>query len=254
MIVSLIQSSVTEDKLENLARAEALSERSDGADFIMLPEMFCCPYDAASFVKNAEPFGERVTEALSGIAAKRNAVLIGGSMPESDGGRIYNTCFVFGKDGGLIARHRKAHLFDINVEGGQSFRESDTLSAGGSATVFPTPFGKAGVCVCFDVRFSSFVNDMRADMLFVPAAFNMTTGPMHWELLFRARAVDSQMFAFGCAPSRNTDASYVSYANSIAVDPWGRVIANAGINETVVNVAVDPAETARARAQIPIGN
>lgn len=254
MIVSLIQSSVVDDKRENLARAEALSERADGADFIVLPEMFLCPYDTASFVKNAEPFGCEATETLSRIAARRNAILIGGSMPEADGGRIYNTSFVFGKSGEPIARHRKAHLFDVNVEGGQKFRESETLSAGEAATVFDTPFGRAGVCVCFDIRFSNFVNDMRADMLFVPAAFNMTTGPLHWELLFRARAVDSQMFAFGCAPARNSSASYVSYANSIAVDPWGRVIANAGTEETVLNVTVDPDETKRARTQIPIGN
>ncbi|MCR5611886.1 MAG: carbon-nitrogen hydrolase family protein [Clostridiales bacterium] len=254
MIVSLMQTSVSDDKRENLARAEALSKRADGADIIMLPEMFCCPYSSDSFVKNAEPYGGRVTETLSAIAAKRNAIVIGGSMPEADGGRIYNTSFVFGKSGELIAKHRKAHLFDINVEGGQRFFESETLSAGDSATVFDTPFGRAGVCVCFDIRFSDFVNGMKADMLFVPAAFNMTTGPMHWELLFRARAVDSQMFAFGCAPARNEKASYVSYANSIAVDPWGRVIARAGTGETVLNVAVDPEETKRARAQIPIGN
>lgn len=243
---------VTDSKAENLARAEALSERAEGADIIMLPEMFCCPYEPASFVKNAEPFGGAAAETLSRIALKRNAIVIGGSMPEADGGRIFNTSFVFGRSGEPIARHRKAHLFDINVEGGQRFFESETLSAGDRATVFETPFGKAGVCVCFDIRFSDFVNGMGADFLFVPAAFNMTTGPMHWELLFRARAVDNQAFAFGCAPARDTSASYVSYANSIAVDPWGRVIARAGTEETVVNVTVDPEEIKRARTQIPI--
>ena len=252
MIVSLIQMKVGEDKRANLAHAAELAKRAKGSDIIMLPEMFCCPYDNAAFVKNAEPYGEAVTDALREIAVGTGSILIGGSMPESEDGRIYNTSFVFGADGGLVARHRKAHLFDIDVKGGQRFFESETLTKGEGATVFETPFGRAGLAVCFDIRFSDFINSMKADLIFVPAAFNMTTGPMHWELLFRARAVDDQAFAFGCAPARNERASYISYANSIAVDPWGRVIASAGTGETVLTVDIDTREIKRVREQIPI--
>ena len=252
MRVSLIQMKTVGDKGENLARALALSKRAEGADMIMLPEMFCCPYDNRAFIENAEEYGGRVTDALREMAISSGAIVIGGSMPELDGGRIYNTSFVFKGGGELIARHRKAHLFDIDVKGGQRFFESETLSQGEEATVFGTEFGRIGLAICFDIRFSTFINSMRPDLLAVPAAFNMTTGPMHWELLFRARAVDSQCFAFGCAPARDAGASYVSYAHSIAVDPWGRVIADAGTEETVLTVEADTDIIRSAREQIPL--
>ena len=254
MRISLIQMNVAEDKSENLSHAEELILKAAGSDVIMLPEMFCCPYESASFIKNAEEEGGPVTKMLSEAARRANAYIIGGSMPEADCGRIYNTCFVYAPDGSRAARHRKAHMFDINVEGGQSFRESDTLSAGDSMTRFSTPWGVFGVCVCFDIRFHKFISEAEGmDYLAVPAAFNMTTGPLHWELLFRARAVDEQAFTFGCAPARNEHGSYVSYANSIAVSPWGRVIARSGTGEEIITLEIDPSEVRSARRQIPIG-
>lgn len=254
MKVSLIQMNVSADKAANTEHARELVRSCRGADVIILPEMFCCPYEAASFVENAEPEGGAVTRMLAAAAAQAGAYLIGGSMPERDNGRIYNTCFVYDPEGRLAAKHRKAHMFDIDVEGGQRFFESDTLSPGGRATAFKTPWGVFGLCICFDIRFAEFVGSMRGmDFLAVPAAFNMTTGPLHWELLFRARAVDEQVFTFGCAPARDERGPYVSYANSIAVSPWGRVIACAGAEETVLTVEVDPEEVRAVRRQIPIG-
>lgn len=255
MKISLIQMNVTADKQKNLAHAGELVRSARGADVIMLPEMFCCPYAPRSFVENAEPEGGRVTNALSLMAKDAGAYLIGGSMPESENGRIFNTCFVYAPDGSLAARHRKAHMFDIDVAGGQRFFESETLTPGAGTTVFDTPWGRFGVCICFDIRFPDFIRKMRGiDYLAVPAAFNMTTGPLHWELLFRARAVDNQVFTFGCAPARDEKSAYVSYANSIAVSPWGRVTARAGSEESVLTVEADPGEVRSAREQIPIGN
>lgn len=254
MKVSLIQMSVAPDKAVSLRHAGELVKSAACADIIMLPEMFCCPYSTESFRRNAEPVGGPVTQALLDFARETGAVVIGGSFPESDGGRIYNTCLVTDA-GGIIARHRKAHLFDIDVRGGQRFRESDTFTAGSGPTVFSSPAGKSGVCVCFDVRFPEFICKMRGvNALFVPAAFNMTTGPLHWELLFRARAVDLQAFTFGCAPARDERGPYVSYGNSIAVSPWGRVIARAGAGEEVLTVEFDPKEALSVRRQIPVGN
>lgn len=255
--VALCQMQVGNSVVENLKRAsELISAASESAAVVMLPEMFCCPYSNADFVRNREPFGERITKTLAETAAKAGVILIGGSFPEEDNGKIYNTCPVFDGSGRLIAKHRKVHLFDIDIEGGQRFFESDTFSAGRDATVFDTPFGRFGVCICFDIRFPKLFERMTAEgarAVFVPAAFNMTMGPLHWELLFRARAVDNQVFMFGCAPARDTDADYVSYANSVAVDPWGRVLLNAGIDEAINIVSADIAETTRVRRQIPLG-
>ena len=114
-------------------------------------------------------------------------------MPEKDAeGNVYNTSYIFDREGKQIGKHRKVYLFDIDVKGGQTFKESDTLTAGDSDTVFDTEFGKIGVMLCFDIRFPELsrmmVND-GAKVIFVPAAFNMTTGPAHWELSFRTRAL-----------------------------------------------------------------
>lgn len=255
MKTSMIQMRVSKDKSENIARAAELIRSCRGADVIMLPEMFLCPYSPASFVENAEPADGAAAKMLSRAALETGAYIVGGSTPEAEGGRIYNTCLVFSPEGKLIAKHRKAHLFDVNVKDGQKFTESETLSAGGGATVFETPFGRFGVCICFDIRFPEFIASMHGiDALFVPAAFNMTTGPLHWELLFRARAVDGQFFTFGCAPARDETAPYVSYANSICVSPWGRVLARADEKERMIAVDADLSEVRAAREQIPIGN
>ena len=152
-------------------------------------------------------------------------------MPERDDTRIYNTSFVFDPTGTCVARHRKMHLFDIDVRGGQRFFESETFTAGDSVTVFDTPFGKLGLCICFDMRFPELARCMAlsgAQAIVAPAAFNMTTGPAHWELLFRQRAVDNQLFTLGVAPARDAAGPYVSYGNSLVCSPWGDVMARAG--------------------------
>ncbi len=254
MDIALIQMKISDDRSANLRRASELVRRADGADVIMLPEMFCCPYSPRAFVREAEAEGGEVTDALAEMARSAGAYLIGGSMPEREDGRIYNTCFVFDPSGKRIARHRKVHLLDVDIEGGQRYRESAVLSAGEGTTVFDTPFGRFGVAICFDIRFPAFIHSMPdMDFLAVPAAFNMTTGPLHWELLFRARAVDEQIYTFGCAPARDENARYVSYANSIAVDPWGRVLARAGAEETVLFAEADRETALSVRRQIPVG-
>lgn len=122
---------------------------------------------------------------------------MGGSFPEKDEeGRIYNSSFIFAPDGTEIGNHRKVHLFDINVPGGQQFMESKTFTAGSKITVVDTEFGKLGIAICFDIRFPELSRAMAlegARAIIVPAAFNDTTGPAHWEIHFRSRAVDNQI-------------------------------------------------------------
>ena len=125
-----------------------------GADMLCLPEMFCCPYDTACFPRYAQPAGGPAWQRCSELARTYGLYLSAGSMPErGEDGRIYNTAYVFDRAGRQIARHRKMHLFDIDVKGGQRFRESDTLTPGREVTVFDTEFGPVGLCVCYDFRF-----------------------------------------------------------------------------------------------------
>lgn len=257
MKIAIIQMKNTEDKIYNLNHAkELVSEASDkGANIAILPEMFCCEYRNEAFIKNAEPAGELIWQSLSEMAAQNSIYLVGGSMPEAEGEKIYNTSFVFDKSGKQIARHRKMHLFDIEVEGGQKFCESDTFSAGNEVTVFDTEFGKMGLIICFDIRFpelSRLTALEGANIIFCPAAFNMTTGPAHWELLFRSRACENQLFFCGCAPARNIDGRYVSYANSIVTDPWGAIAALAGASEEIMLCDIDLDMLRSIRRQLPL--
>ena len=194
MKLAQIQMHVTADKTANLHHAEELLRSVRGADMAILPEMFCCPYDNSCFRAYGEPAGGAAYQMLSRTARELGLWLVGGSLPELEAGRVYNTSFVFDPQGVCVARHRKMHLFDIDVEGGQRFRESDTLSPGNDVTLFDTPWGRMGLCICFDLRFEELCRVMAlegARVLLAPAAFNMTTGPAHWELLLRQRAVDT---------------------------------------------------------------
>ena len=242
MKLAQIQMHVTADKAANLRHAEDLLRSVRGADMAILPEMFCCPYDNACFRAYGEPEGGPAYQMLSRTARELNLWLVGGSLPELDGDKIYNTAYVFDPTGTCVARHRKMHLFDIDVQGGQSFRESATLSPGNDITLFDTPYGRIGLCICFDLRFEELCRLMAlegARVLLAPAAFNMTTGPAHWELLLRQRAVDNQCFTVGAAPARDEAASYVAWGHSLVCDPWGTVLHECGSGEeTAVSLGI----------------
>lgn len=257
MRAALIQMPVTADKEANLSRAckDLREAKARGADIGVLPEMFCCPYDNSCFRAYGEEEGGPAQRTLSALAAELGMYIVAGSLPELEEGRVYNTSYVYDRHGLQLARHRKAHLFDIDVKGGQRFRESDVLSPGNEITTFETEFGTMGLCICFDLRFEELARCMclrGADCLFVPAAFNMTTGPAHWELLFRQRAVDNQCFTVGVSPARDERASYIAYGNSIAADPWGTVLCRAGAGAEILYADLDLNHLEAVREQLPV--
>ena len=143
MRVALIQMPVVHNKQANLDTAgqKIREAAAQGVDFAVLPEMFCCPYGNEHFAAYGESEGGPAQQMLSALAAELGIYIVGGSLPELVEEKIFNTCYVYGRQGQLLAKHRKMHLFDINVEGGQRFMESDTLSPGNSITTFETEFG-----------------------------------------------------------------------------------------------------------------
>ena len=256
--IAAIQMSTVADKMENVRTVKAYLEKikDENPDFVILPEMFCCPYQTENFPIYAEKEGGPVWQQLSGYAKQYGIYLIGGSMPEKDAeGNVYNTSYIFDREGKQIGKHRKVHLFDIDIKGGQAFKESDTLTAGDSDTVFDTEFGKIGVMLCFDIRFPELsrmmVND-GAKVIFVPAAFNMTTGPAHWELSFRTRALDNQIYMVGCAPARDVSAGYISWGHSIVTDPWGRVIDMLDEKKGILLAELDMDYEEQVREELPL--
>ena len=256
--IAAIQMPTVADKMENVRTVKAYLEKikDENPDFVILPEMFCCPYQTENFPIYAEKEGGPVWQQLSGYAKQYGIYLIGGSMPEKDAeGNVYNTSYIFDREGKQIGKHRKVHLFDIDIKGGQTFKESDTLTAGDSDTVFDTEFGKIGVMLCFDIRFPELsrmmVND-GAKVIFVPAAFNMTTGPAHWELSFRTRALDNQIYMVGCAPARDVSAGYISWGHSIVTDPWGRVIDMLDEKKGILLAELDMDYEEQVREELPL--
>eukprot|EP00076_Gallus_gallus_P008817 XP_004938306.3 omega-amidase NIT2 isoform X2 [Gallus gallus] len=230
--LALIQLHVSAVKSDNLQRACGLIREASakGAKVVALPECFNSPYGTQYFKEYAEKIPGESTQKLSAVAKECSIYLVGGSIPEEDGGKLYNTCTVFGPDGAILAKHRKIHLFDINVPGKIQFKESETLSPGDSFSMF----------------------DTRCQLLIYPGAFNMTTGPAHWELLQRGRAVDNQVYVATVSPARDEKASYVAWGHSTVVNPWGEVIAKAGAEETVIYTDIDLKKLAEIRQQIPI--
>ncbi len=241
MKLALIQMSKSEDSGQNLKMAvEVIGQAaSNGADMAVLPEMFLCPYKASKFPFYAQESGGSNWKALSQAARDNHIYLVAGSMPELEISRdccqhverIYNTSYVFDPNGKEIARHRKVHLFDCDLPQVR-FHESDSLSAGCRITVFDTEFGRVGLMICFDIRFPEMARlmaDMGAGLIIVPAAFNMTSGPKWWDLMFRSRAVDNQLYMAGCSPARDQSASYVAWGHSLVADPTGEILA--GLDE-----------------------
>ncbi|EYU21336.1 hypothetical protein MIMGU_mgv1a019804mg, partial [Erythranthe guttata] len=213
--IGLCQLSVTPEKAINVdnARRSIQFASKRGAALVVLPiflllqalrtvnsyswkEMWNCPYSTDYFERFAEKFDEKDSTAsslkmLSEVACEERITIVGGSIPEwSSGGKLYNTCFVFGPNGDLLAKHRKMHLFDINAPGDISFNESDTFSAGSSPTIVDTHVGRIGIGICHDIRFPELAMLYRArgaHLICYPGAFNMSTGEALWELEQRAR-------------------------------------------------------------------
>ncbi|KAM8974966.1 omega-amidase NIT2 [Pelodytes ibericus] len=255
--LALVQLHVSSDKSDNLKKACRLIKDAarGGAQIVSLPECFNSPYGTKYFPEYAEKIPGESTQMLSQVAKECGIYVIGGSIPEEDAGKLYNTCAVFGPDGELLVKHRKIHLFDIDVPGKICFQESETLSPGDNFTVFETPFCKIGVGICYDIRFAELAQiytKRGCQLLVYPGAFNMTTGPAHWELLQRARALDNQVYVATVSPARDEKASYVAWGHSTVVSPWGEVVVKAEADETTISTDIDLQYLAGIRQQIPI--
>jgi len=255
--IGLCQIKVTLNKGQNLDNAEAMivQAKRRGAQMAILPEMFTCPFEPRLFKEFAEPLGTGPTCKKMGALAKRLKIfIVAGSFPERSGRKIFNTSPVFSPAGRLIARHRKIHLFDAALKK-ISITESKTLSPGGQATVFSTPFGKFGLIICFDLRFPSLFKIMRPRRLvgvIAPAAFTVPTGRAHWDSLLKIRAVDNQIYLAAVSPARNTTAPFPVYGFSRAVDPWGKTVAGTRTRSSLVMAVLSAARIREGRGRLPL--
>ena len=257
--LGICQMAVTSNKALNISKAKAMIEAAAVAEcqVAILPEMFNCPYVAELFSGYAESYPDGDTlNMLRQTAKEAKIVVVGGSLPERDEyNNVYNTSFIFDNDGVLLGRHRKMHLFDVDIKGGTVFKESSILTAGQEMTVVKTGGLALGVAICYDVRFPELSRIMTlagAQLLIFPAVFGWTTGPVHWELLMRSRAVDNQVFVVGATPANSLDSQSQAYGHSIIVDPWGNILAMAGTEETMMTVEIDINMLDTVRQELPL--
>ena len=256
------------DKAANLSRARSkvLEASKTGANLIVLPECFNSPYGCQYFPSYAEtllpspPTEEQSPSyhALSSIAQETKSYLLGGSIPEyvPSTEKYYNTSLLFSPEGALLATHRKVHLFDINIPGKITFRESDVLSPGNKLTIVDIPpYGKIALAICYDIRFPELATIAARNSCFLllyPGAFNLTTGALHWSLQARARAMDNQVYVALCSPARDMKATYNAWGHSMVVDPNAKVMVEAGEAEEIVYADLQQGTIEETRKGIPL--
>lgn len=265
MRVALVQLTVSDQPEENLgqSRAWVRTAAAGGAGFVLTPEVTnCLSSDRAH--QRAVLHHEEDDPTLAALRGEAVALgiwlLIGslGVLTHDADGRFANRSFLIGPDGAIVARYDKIHMFDVNVSETEVYRESAGYRPGNRAVVAQTPLGAIGLSVCYDLRFPQLYRALAkggAQILTVPAAFNPITGVAHWEVLLRARAIETGCYVLapaqtGTHPSKNGGARK-SYGHSLVVAPWGEVLADAGTEPGVVFAEIDLAEVDRARARVP---
>jgi omega-amidase len=255
--LALVQLAVGTSKADNLRRAANFISKAakNGANIVALPECCNSPYGNKYFSEYAEPIPGESTNFFAQVAKENSVYLVAGSIPEKENDKIFNTCTVFNPAGEMIAKHRKLHLFDIDIPGQITFQESKSLTAGQSLTTFETEFCKIGLGICYDMRFAELAQIYAREgchLLLYPGAFNMTTGPVHWELLQKCRALDNQIYVGTVSPARDETASYVAWGHSMVINPWGSIVSQCEHSEDVVYADIDLAYMNTVRSQIPI--
>jgi len=257
--LACVQLNAGSDPEINLAAASARVREAaaQGAEFIALPE-YAVLLDGSGRVmreRSPEESGHPALAAFAALARETNAWLLVGSLTvKRDDERMANRSYLVSAAGEIVARYDKIHMFDVTLPGGKVIRESSAYCPGGSAVVAATPWGPLGMSVCYDLRFPQLYRALAtagAVMLFVPASFQRETGPSHWQVLLRARAIENAAWVIAPAMCGDHANGRSTYGHSIVIDPWGRVIAELDDQPGVLRADIDTAEAARIRSMLP---
>ena len=264
MKAAVVQLTSGEDVDRNLAAAEALGREaaSAGAALVVMPEnaLYMGAEEGRPAVAGRYALGEApggpCGARMAALSRATGAWVLWGGVPEAraDDARTFNTAVLLDARGVVAARYRKIHLFDIDLPGGPVLTESRSTAPGDALVVADTPVGRLGLSVCYDVRFPELYRglvDGGATVLAVPAAFTATTGRAHWELLLRARAVESQAYVLAAAQWGEHPGGRTTWGHAMIVDPWGVVLGERAEGEGVVVADLDPERVAAVRASLP---
>ncbi|HJU17517.1 MAG TPA: carbon-nitrogen hydrolase family protein [Stellaceae bacterium] len=237
--------------------------RDDGADLVMTPEV--SNFIAAGRSRRDTARREAEDPALAAfrdLARETGVWLLAGSLvidlsgePGTEGEtRLANRSFLIDPEGAIAARYDKIHMFDVDLAGGESYRESSAYRPGNRTVVASLPWGRLGMTVCYDLRFPQLYRALAkagADFLTIPSVFTVPTGRAHWHVLLRARAIETGCFVFAPAQWGEHAGGRKSYGHSLIVDPWGEVLAEGGEGVGIVSARIDPARVAEVRHMVP---
>jgi predicted amidohydrolase len=247
------------DKQANVAEAcSRISQAAEaGAQLVALPEVFAWrgPHDREKL--EAEAIPGPTTDAMAALARRLGIHLVAGSILEvrGDGELPYNTTTLLGPDGSLLALYRKIHLFDVDLPGRVTIRESSLRAPGAEVVCVDTALGRIGLAVCYDLRFPELfrrLSDAGAEIVVMPSAFTRPTGQAHWEPLLRARAIENQCFVIAPNQYGAGSAGFYDYGNSLVIDPWGVVLARGADEEAAIVAATLEADVLeRVRRELP---
>lgn len=263
MKLGIAQLNPQDDREANLKAASDAVVRlaDDGCNLIALPEYVGFMHsDRALMQEHAETFpGGRVYDAMAALAQRLKITLHAGSLIEkAEGGRLYNASAVFGPDGREIARYRKIHLFDVDVPGGIRYRESDFVGHGNQVVTYRVGEITVGAAICYDLRFPEMwraLRDQGAQVIVIPAAFTLATGKDHWEVLLRARAIETQTFVAAVAQClTHAGGTRACWGHSMIIDPWGHMISQCSDGPGITSARLDFQVLERTRRDLPVAN
>ena len=250
-----IEPSANAERLVIAARQAA----DGGAKMLFTPDMsgMLDRNRERAFSKSVREDDDAVLAAVRAAAAETGLWIHLGSLAlRGDGDKLVNRGFVIDADGEIRARYDKMHLFDVDLPTGESWRESAMYEAGNCAVIVPeTPVGKLGLTICYDLRFPALfqrLSEAGADVIAVPAAFTVPTGRAHWQVLMRARAIESELFVVAAAQAGKHEDGRETYGHSLVVDPWGEVVLEMGEQPELGFAEIDLARIADVRARIPV--
>lgn len=256
-LAAAVQLCAGSDKRDNLDRAEGLVVEAarQGARLVVLPEVFTWRGDRAREAETAEAIPGPTTQRCAGLARRLGIHLVAGSILEkSDAPHSFNTSLLFGPDGSELARYRKLHLFDVDIPGQVTVRESATRRPGSSVVAADTELGRIGLTICYDLRFPELYRALTrdgAEIIAIPSAFTLPTGAAHWEILVRARAIENQVYVVAADQIGASPSGVVDFGHSLIVDPWGTPIARAPNRQTVLLAQIDRDDQQRVRRELP---
>jgi omega-amidase len=253
--IAVCQNKPSRDKALSIKKVTEMIDNAviNNAKLILLPEIFYHPYELSKIPKIEENNNETLNK-LKEVAKDKKIFLCTGTMVQKEGNKRFNKSFLLSPKGEVLLKYSKSHLFDVSFKSLRT-KESRVFTYGEDLSVIKTDLGTIGIIICYDIRFPEMARKlalMGAEIILIPAAFNTITGPLHWEILLRARAIENQVYIAAASPARDNKSTYQAYGHSMIIDPMGKILSEADITEKIIYADCKNELLTETRSRIPV--